>query len=77
MLGNDDGLKLALEFQAAAPSAQMILMTGGGLSEEEMMVCRQEYIPILFKPFVADEVLSLIKLRYRQSAAGAVGTLKV
>jgi CheY-like chemotaxis protein len=73
MLGDDDGLKLALEFQLADPSTQVILMTGGGLSEEELMVCQQKGIPILFKPFVAEEVLSLVKSRYRRSISVGAG----
>ena len=39
MLGEDDGLKLGLEFQAEAPATQIIIMTGGGLGLEEVAVC--------------------------------------
>lgn len=35
-------------------------MTGGGLSDEELMLCDQRDVPILFKPFTVDDVLSLI-----------------
>ena len=74
MLGEDDGLKLGLEFQAEVPGTQIIIMTGGGLSEEELRLCRQRDVPILFKPFVAGEVLSLLKSRYkRRVGAGMVG----
>jgi ATP-dependent Clp protease ATP-binding subunit ClpA len=63
MLGEDDGFKLGLEFQAQAPSTQIILMTGGCLSDSELAVSAERGIPILFKPFLAHEVLDLVKGR--------------
>ena len=74
MLGEDDGLKLGLEFQTEAPGTQILIMTGGGLSEEEMTLCQTKDFPILFKPFVADEVLNLIRNRYRRARAVGVGS---
>jgi len=72
MLGDDDGLKLGLEFQAHAPDTRIIIMTGGGLSDEELTLCAERNFPILFKPFLAHDVLNLIKASYRKSfAAGA------
>jgi ATP-dependent Clp protease ATP-binding subunit ClpA/ActR/RegA family two-component response regulator len=73
MLGEDDGLKLGLEFQAEVPSTQVIIMTGGGLSDDEVSLCQQQDLPILFKPFVADEVLKLIRSRYCRSLTANVG----
>ncbi|MGZ5434581.1 MAG: AAA family ATPase [Pyrinomonadaceae bacterium] len=61
MLGEDDGLKLALEFQKKAPESRIMLMTGGGLTEDELNVCNQRQIPILFKPFLANDVVNLIR----------------
>ena len=74
MLGDDDGLKLGLEFQSHAPATQIVLMTGGGISEEQLMLCRERNIPILFKPFMPDEVLNLIKRPALQSRAAKVGS---
>jgi DNA-binding response OmpR family regulator len=72
MLGDDDGLKLGLEFQARAPGTKIVIMTGGGLSDEELAVCLDRNFPILFKPFLAHDVLNLIRGPYRRSfAAGA------
>jgi len=72
MLGEDDGLKLALEFQAEAPATRVVLMTGGGLTEDELNTCCQREIPILFKPFLANEVINLIRTSSgRQMAAVA------
>jgi CheY-like chemotaxis protein/ATP-dependent protease Clp ATPase subunit len=61
MLGDDDGLKLALELQSRLPSTSVVIMTGGHLSDNEMLLCRERGIPILFKPFLANEVLNLIR----------------
>lgn len=73
MLGEDDGLKLGLEFQARVPTTQIILMTGGGLTEDEFALCREKDVPILFKPFVAGEVQNLIRSRLRRSLRVGVG----
>ena len=63
MLGNDDGLQLGLEFQRQLPLAQIIMMTGGGLTEEGLMICEAADVPVLYKPFLASEVLNLIRGR--------------
>ena len=62
MLGDDDGLKLGLEFQARAPAIDIIIMTGGGLSDNEL------------KPFLAGDVLNLIRRPYRRPVAAAMGS---
>src|SRR6202008_1808601 len=69
MLGNDDGLQLGLEFQRQQPLAQIIMMTGGGLTEEGLMICEAADVPVLYKPFLASEVLNLIRGRVRQTRA--------
>jgi CheY-like chemotaxis protein len=71
MLGEDDGFKLGLEFQAKNPETQLILMTGGGLTHDELMLCAERNLPVLYKPFLTDEVLNLIKGRYRRASAAA------
>lgn len=73
MLGDDDGLKLGLEFQARAPGTKIVIMTGGGLSDEELAVCLDRNFPILFKPFLAHDVLNLIRGPYRRSFAAGAG----
>jgi CheY-like chemotaxis protein len=76
MLGEDDGLRLALEFQEKAPATRVVLMTGGGLTEDEMNLCYQRGIPILFKPFLASEVINLLKAPVaKQVAAVASGSI--
>ena len=72
MLNKDDGLKLGLEFQNQAPLTQIILMTGGGLSDAEQSLCEERDFPILYKPFLGSDLLNLVKGRsQRASAVGA------
>jgi len=60
LLGEDDGLKLALEFHQRLPDTQIIMMTGGGLSREEQAVCEKHEFPILYKPFLTEDVLKFL-----------------
>lgn len=69
MLGDDDGLQLALEFQQEQPPAHVIMMTGGGLTEEGLTICDAADVPILYKPFLAREVLNVIRSRFYQVRA--------
>jgi ATP-dependent protease Clp ATPase subunit len=73
MLGDDDGLKLGLEFQSRSPETKIIIMTGGGLSDEELVICVERNFPILFKPFLARDILNLVRGSYQRSFAAGVG----
>jgi CheY-like chemotaxis protein len=73
MLGYDDGLKLGLEFQIESPATQIVLMTGGRLPDAELALCGDRDIPILFKPFLSNEVLNLIKRPLRNAFDAKVG----
>lgn len=75
MLGDDDGLKLGLEFQSQAPATRIVIMTGGGFSDDELTVCTERNFPILFKPFLAQDVLNLIRGPYRRSFAAGAGSI--
>ncbi len=75
MLGDDDGLKLGLELKAHAPETQIIIMTGGGLSDDELTICAERGFPILFKPFLAHDVLNLISGPYRRTLAAGAGSI--
>ena len=67
MLDEDDGLQVAIELQEQAPLTQIIMMTGGGFSDEEQLVCLQRNFPILYKPFLAQDVLNLIRAGVRRN----------
>ena len=71
MLGEDDGLRLALEFQQQSPLTQMILMTGGGFADEERAICEEHDFPILYKPFLAQDVFNLARGRFSRVTAVA------
>ena len=71
MLGADDGLKLGLELQTQAPNTNIIIMTGGALSHGELTICEERDFRVLFKPFLAQDVLNLIsELNGRTLAQG-------
>ena len=71
MLDEDDGLQLALEFREQSPLTQIILMTGGGFSDEERKICEDHDFPILYKPFLAQDVLNLARGRFTRAVAAA------
>jgi CheY-like chemotaxis protein len=71
MLGEDDGFRLGLHFQDENPETQIIIMTGGGLTHDELMLCAERDLPVLYKPFLIDEVLNLIKGQYRRATSAA------
>jgi CheY-like chemotaxis protein len=73
MLGDEDGLKLGLEFQTESPATQIVIMTGGRMSDAELALCRDRDIPILFKPFLSNEILNLIKRPLRGALAARIG----
>jgi CheY-like chemotaxis protein/energy-coupling factor transporter ATP-binding protein EcfA2 len=75
MLGDDDGLKLGLEFQAQAPNTHVIIMTGGGLSDDELTICAERNCLILFKPFLAHDVLNLLSGPYGRTLAVGAGPI--
>jgi len=75
MLGDDDGLKLGLELKAHAPGTRIIIMTGGGLSDVELTICAEQDFPVLFKPFLAHDVLNLISGPYCRTLAAGVGSI--
>jgi CheY-like chemotaxis protein/energy-coupling factor transporter ATP-binding protein EcfA2 len=67
LLGDDDGVKLGLEFQSQASHVQVIIMTGGILSPAEEALCQERDIPVLRKPFLASNLMQLIRSRLGRS----------
>jgi len=63
LLGDDDGVKLGLEFQSRTPHTQVIIMTGGILSPAEEATCQERDIPVLCKPFLPSNLMQLIRSR--------------
>ncbi|MGI9069266.1 MAG: AAA family ATPase [Pyrinomonadaceae bacterium] len=75
MVGEDDGLKLGLEFQLQAPQTHIILMTGGGFTTELQAVCEERDFPVLYKPFLAQDVLNLVRGRFSKAHTAAAAAV--
>jgi DNA-binding response OmpR family regulator len=71
MLPDGDGLVVALELLRASPRVRVVMMTGGELSDDELAVCERQGFPILRKPFLAADILGLVKASLnREATAG-------
>ncbi len=59
VLGEEDGLTLALELQAKSPHTRFVLMTGTSICGlEQEYICKERDIGILRKPFLSEDVAS-------------------
>jgi DNA-binding NtrC family response regulator len=72
MLGEDDGFKLGIEFQTQAPRTHIILMTGGSFSGEMQAVWEELDLHVLYKPFLAQDVIHLVRGRMSKASGAAV-----
>jgi CheY-like chemotaxis protein/Ni2+-binding GTPase involved in maturation of urease and hydrogenase len=63
VLPDGDGLSLAMELRTTAPSLRLLLMTGTELSPDEAGLCERYDIPVLRKPFLGQDAISLIQSR--------------
>ncbi len=76
ILPDGDGVAYGLEVVRRAPGTRAIIMTGMELSVEDEDLCRSYMFPRLRKPFLADDVLNLVRACVpravvRSAAAGA------
>jgi CheY-like chemotaxis protein len=69
VLPDGDGVSLTQELRTTAPKMQVILMTGMELSSEESAFCERYDIPVLRKPFLGQDAISLIQARMVHSQA--------
>ncbi len=58
-----DGVSLAVELRTRDPGMQLVLMAGTELSPEEADLCERHDIPVLRKPFLAQDAINLIRAR--------------
>jgi CheY-like chemotaxis protein/Ni2+-binding GTPase involved in maturation of urease and hydrogenase len=65
-----DGLSLAMELRTTTPKMQLLVMTGMELSPDEAALCERYDIPVLRKPFLGQDAISLIQSRLVRSVAG-------
>jgi CheY-like chemotaxis protein len=71
MLGDDDGVVLAIEIQIKSPQTRVIMMTGAQMASEEEALCQKRSIPILRKPFLGDEVVRFVRERLNRPIVAA------
>jgi DNA-binding response OmpR family regulator len=73
LLPDGNGVELGVKLQRRANKAQVIIMTGAQLTPEEEAICQEYDFPILRKPFLANDILNLIRARlFRSSSAAGV-----
>ncbi len=72
LLPDGNGVELGVRLQRRAGKAQVIIMTGAQLTPEEESICQEYDFPILRKPFLANDILNLIRARLFRSTAAAV-----
>lgn len=63
LLPDGNGIELAVELHKKTPQTQVILMTGAQLSGEDEATSQENGFPVLRKPFLASDVMSLIRAR--------------
>lgn len=71
LLGEEDGLALGLQLQTQAPGTQIIIMTGGVLTDDDLTICEEREVPVLYKPFRAKAVVNLVRGQHHRASAAA------
>ena len=72
MLPDGNGVELGVMLQRKSPGVHVIMMTGAQLTSEEEAICQEYDFPILRKPFLANDILNLIRARLFRSSAASV-----
>jgi DNA-binding NtrC family response regulator/catechol 2,3-dioxygenase-like lactoylglutathione lyase family enzyme len=68
-LPDGNGLKVGQQLKGRNANIQVIIMTGGALTLDEDQTCRREDFQVIYKPFLASDVVSLIEGRKRGVAS--------
>jgi CheY-like chemotaxis protein len=61
LLPDGDGLSVAFELLRRRPALRVVVMTGSELSADEIAICERQDFPVLRKPFLSIDVVSLVK----------------
>jgi ActR/RegA family two-component response regulator/energy-coupling factor transporter ATP-binding protein EcfA2 len=61
MLPDGDGLSVAFALLRMWPRLRIVLLTGMELSPDEVAICERQDIPVLRKPFLAEDVVRFIQ----------------
>ncbi len=69
-LPDGNGVELAMRILRDMPIAQVIIMSGATPDQEDRIVCEHYDLPVMLKPFVAQDVVKLLEARliHRASA---------
>lgn len=60
MLPDGDGVTLATELLQDLPDLVVLMMSGMRMDDEDYLVCRRREIPMLHKPFLAEELIQAL-----------------
>jgi ATP-dependent Clp protease ATP-binding subunit ClpA/CheY-like chemotaxis protein len=69
VLPDGDGLSLALELLRLHPRLQIAVTTGMELTPDEAALCERQDFPVLRKPFLAEDIVHLVRTRLLRSSA--------
>lgn len=61
LLPDGDGVRLGVNLKMRFPKIKAILMTGADLSQEDDEICKQYGFPLMTKPFLAAQVIGLVR----------------
>jgi CheY-like chemotaxis protein len=73
VLPDGDGLSVALELLRAHSRLEVVVTSGAELSADEAARCEQQAFPVLRKPFLPEDVVTLVRDRLQRSKAAARG----
>jgi ATP-dependent Clp protease ATP-binding subunit ClpA/ActR/RegA family two-component response regulator len=68
MLPDGDGVKLGVNLKLRFPKVGAIMMTGSDLTQEDYEICKQYRFPIIMKPFLTDQIVSMIRSNLKPAA---------
>lgn len=71
LLPDGSGVKLGLQIRLKSREAQVIIMTGGQLPVEEEIVCEECGFPVVNKPFLAEDLVKMIRIRMQRSSSAS------
>jgi CheY-like chemotaxis protein/energy-coupling factor transporter ATP-binding protein EcfA2 len=61
LLPDGDGLSVAFDLLRMWPHLRVVLMTGTELAPDEAAICQRHDFPVLWKPFLAEDVVRVIQ----------------
>ena len=69
LLPDGDGLSVAFDLLRLWPRLRVVVMTGAELTGEEVAICERQEFPVLRKPFLLRDIISLVRASLLRSSA--------